>query len=354
MASPKRTSDLNKSISENNPTEKIELEKIQIPVALIANDDDKDSSLFKNEPSFTYEKSALQQSQVKSLIPDASEGTNNNEQLKNSNIPETILDKYKDKLEKNATQDEPSKIEPESKEKQKELRRQQSLKKRQVEFEMKKIRMELDEWGDRLETLCSVGRFISLLMVAIMTIALLFFLFRSYGDNKFVMWLGLEIADNLAIAFIGFMTIWAINMMELDLGTIMNLSYWLYICCGVHAVLLILGFALMKYSPGFDMSGNRMEQSVTIYKILGIVYILLNVGKIPFFGYWYYLYKNYYPIYEELYDKGMQDGTSRVVIMNKEESVSEGKKESQNAEIKLDEVKLEENKSEVSKSEENK
>eukprot|EP01022_Parablepharisma_sp_SALTPOND_P033388 TRINITY_DN88625_c0_g1_i1.p2 TRINITY_DN88625_c0_g1~~TRINITY_DN88625_c0_g1_i1.p2 ORF type:complete len:371 (+),score=34.25 TRINITY_DN88625_c0_g1_i1:1523-2635(+) len=309
---------IDKSISEDNPTERIEIDKIQLPEGLGQNDEDRGSSLFKNEPSFTYEKNALQQSQGKFGIPEdrhAGENSSRRPSHKSSANHQSILDKYKERLEK--AKEEVKK--EESKEGRRELRRQQTLKKKQLEKEMQTIREKMEVWSESIDSLASTLRFIALLFITLMGICFLFFLFRKFGDNRFILWFGLEIIDQGIIVVLSYVTVKVINLIELDLDSVLQLKWWIYILGGMHLVMLIIGFVFMKYSGGFSMSGSRIEQSESLYRILGVVYIVLNVVKSLLLGYWLYLYKRYLPLYEEYYDKGTSDPTV-AIAKNKEGS----------------------------------
>ncbi len=320
---------IDKSVSEDNPTERIEIDKIQLPEGLGQNnDEDKDSSLFKHEPSFAYEKKALQQSNGKF---DAPESPQKDPSKKAATNHESIYDKYKEKIEK--AQKEAATVEErkeESKEVRREFRRQQTMKKRQLENELKKIQEKLDEWGDKLDTLASISRFVGLLGATLMAIAFIFFLIRNFGNNKFIVWFALEAADLTSVALLGHVTILDVGLAEPDLGVIKRLKWWIYIVGGLHLIMLIVGFAIMSYSGGFGMGGTRIEQSESLYRIMGVVYIVLVVLTSPVLGYWWYLYRGYRPCYEQYYDKDVS--VKEVTVVAKPEEKKKEDKENVNRE----------------------
>ena len=317
---------IDKSVSEDDPTDRVEIEKIQLPEGLAPNEEDRDSGLFKAEPSFTYEKNAVQQSEVKLEVGEAEGASNQNNVKNNPTNSQTILDKYKERLEK--VKDEPKKENP--KEVRREFRRQLTIKKKTLEKEMNEIRERLDEWGDRLERVASNSRLISLLLGTTMAIALLFFLWRTLGNNRFILWFGLELLALALILTLSIVTIKMVHSQILDIVPVTRLKWWIYILGGMQITIIGVGVALMDYGGGFDMSGTRIEQSDALYRITGIAYIALCIVELCTFLYWLYLYRKYFPIYEEYYNKGTSDPTVALSGIKRKEEVAKAEENAKN------------------------
>ena len=289
----KKLMKLMKMLADDNPTEQIEIVKIQLPGGSVPKEE-QDGPLFNNAPSFNYEKDALEKVKGKfnNLEMDPT-GSNSNGQS-----DQYILDKYKDELKK---------MPNDPKEVKKELRRQKTLKKKQIQKEIQKIQCDMDIWGEKIDNIASIIRLVGLVFVTILCGVGIFFLIRKFGDNKFLLWLGLEVLNDAVIIFLCFNAINTVNSTKVDINPVNRLKIFIYISFGVQGLMIILGFALMKYSGGFKLNGTRDEQSKAMYKILGIVFILLCLIKGGLLGYVFYLYRKYLPYYEEYFEKTNAD-----------------------------------------------
>jgi len=292
---------LDKSDYDDNPTEQININKIQLPGGIIHNEEDVANSLFSKPPSFNYEKDAIQKANIKFNELDPT-GTNSNSQN-----DQCIIDKYKDQLNK-----EPEVLDEEAKEVRKTLRRQQTLQKRKQEKELKEIELEIDEHGEKIDKLASIVRLAGLVTVTILSGVCIFFFIRKYGNNAFLLWIGLEIVNDGYLIILGFITIKIINSREIDINRVLRLRIWIYISCAFQAIMIILGFALIKYSKGFSMSGDRKKNSDGLYNILGIIFIVLCFLKGGVMIYWVYLYRKYLPLHEKYYKKSNVDFTMQI------------------------------------------
>ncbi len=300
---------IDKSLDESHPTERIEIDKIQLPEGLNQEAVERDSSLFRNEPSFAYEKSMVQQAQDKFGAPSPDPSNNGKE---GRGRPESIIDKYKDRIAQQKV--DPSAVvlnpvnEPATKEERKQLRRQQTIKKRNLQREIDALREDVDEWGDRMDKVASVSRLTLMLTITVLVAIMIFFLIREFGNNKFVIWIVLEFCDEGIIVGLSLMTLRMLGITEPDAASIHRFRIWLYTAIGLHCAMLVLGFALMDYSVSLNMgAGTSTEQSKALYGIMGIAYIVLGFGKFAIHGYWLYLYRGYRPCYDKFYNKTMED-----------------------------------------------
>lgn len=307
---------LDKSEYDDNPTEQINIDKIQLPGGIAQNEEDHPSSLFSKPPSFKYEKDIIQKAQIKfnELDPTGSNTNSHNEQC--------ILDKYKEQLNK------PAKVlNEEAKETRKMLRRQQTLQKKKHQKEVAELVLEVDAWGEKLDRLASVVRLVGLIVVTLLCGVGIFFLIRKFGNNMFLLWFALEIVDDAYVIFLGFTTIKTLNVREPNIEVVLRLKMWIYIAFGLQAVMVILGFALIKYSKGFKVSGDRSEQSDGLYNILGLLFTILGFVKVGLIVYWFYLYRKYLPLYEKYYEKEMSSpdfaGDSAVSVGGKAKKQSD-------------------------------
>ncbi len=303
---------IDKSMDQDSATDRIEIEKIQLPEGLTQEEPDHNAVLFKNEPSFEYEKSMVQLAQDK-FGPANPEPAAKVPPTDSPTRSENIIDKYKDRLGKQEV--EPPKlnpvVEPETKEERRALRRQQTIKKRKLQREIDTLREDVDDWGDRLDRVASACRLILMLVITVLAAMLIFFLIRQFGNNNFTRWVILEICDQAVIVGLSFMTLRMLAISEPDMASVSGFRIWIYIALGLHGVLLIVGFVIMDYSGKMNPTeGSREDQSQAVYAIVGILYLLMAFGKGALFGYWVYLYRGYVPCYEKFYDKSMEDPTA--------------------------------------------
>eukprot|EP00830_Metopus_es_P004133 TRINITY_DN13820_c0_g1_i1.p1 TRINITY_DN13820_c0_g1~~TRINITY_DN13820_c0_g1_i1.p1 ORF type:complete len:339 (-),score=64.66 TRINITY_DN13820_c0_g1_i1:45-1061(-) len=297
---------LNKSADDDNPTERIEIEKIQLPEGINQEEGERGSSLFKGQLSFAYETSAIKN--TPGILGNASSPDPNGVELhadNNEGHNSSILDKYKDRIKKHKEEkkdDVPD--EKAKKESRRELRRQQTIKKRQYEKEMLLLRENVEIWGEKIDKMASCCRLIFLISITILVVIFLFFMFRQFGNNKFIVYVILEYVEEAIIALLSFLTIRIVSMSDVDFSKVLFHKYVIIIACSLHGVMIILGFVFMDYGGGIDLGAStRMELSDALLKVLGIVYLIINFGKCAIFAYWLYLYLKYIKEYKILSDK---------------------------------------------------
>ena len=304
---------LDKSFDDEKATERIEIEKIQLPEGLNQDDGDRGSSLFKIPPSFTYEKNVIQQTADKFGLTQI--GDKNNIGLSpegKDTHHDSILDKYKERLKNTGEEDKniPN-DDKKQKEERKELKRQVTIRKRQLQKEIQLIRENVDEWGERIDHVVSAIRFIFMISTAVLGISTLFFVFRAFGNNKFILWLIFECIDELIIIFFGSILIKTVENDKVDIDGVHGVKLWFIVAGTLHLALFALGLGFMDYSGKFQSDAKtRIEQSQVLYRILGVIFLVLSGLKILMIAYWFYLYLKYLPCYEQYYDKAQSDAPS--------------------------------------------